>query len=85
MPVSVECTKRTFKVLALLTKNCNVFFSDTVTLIPFVFLFLFTETSHQKSILLILSDFSDNMSLEYEYRIARFVICNYIKGGGSRS
>ena len=25
MPVHVECAKRTFNVLALLTKNCNAF------------------------------------------------------------
>ena len=29
MPAHVECAKRTFNVLALLTKNCNVFFSQT--------------------------------------------------------
>ena len=45
MPAHVKCAKRTFKVLALLTKNC-IFLSDTVTLIPLVFPFLLTETSH---------------------------------------
>ena len=29
MPAHVEGAKRTFIVLALLTKNCNVFFSQT--------------------------------------------------------
>ena len=27
MPTHVECVKHTLKVLALLTKNCDVFFS----------------------------------------------------------
>ena len=32
MPAHAECTNRTFNVLALLTKNCNVFFSRTQSL-----------------------------------------------------
>ena len=58
MPAHVECGKRAFNVLALLTKNCNVL----ILLIPLVFPFLLTKTSHQESILLILFHFSDNMS-----------------------
>ena len=63
MPVHVECAKRTFNVLALLTKNSVMYFLlDSITLIPLAFPFLLTETSHQESILLILFQFSDNMS-----------------------
>ena len=41
MPVHVECVKRTFIVLALPTKNCNVFslghrYSDTFCLSIFI-------------------------------------------------
>ena len=61
MPVHVEYAKRTFNVLALSTKNCNVFSLGHRYSIP-VFPFLLTETSHYKSILLILFHFSDNMS-----------------------
>ena len=47
MPAHVKCAKRTFNVLTLLTKNCNVIFSRTPLLeIPPVFPFLLTETSH---------------------------------------
>ena len=46
MPVHVECAKHIFKVLALSTKNCNVFslghrYSNT-SVCPI----LLTETSH---------------------------------------
>ena len=44
------------------------FLSETVTLIPLVFPFLLTETSHQESILLILFHFSDNeLSLQMDF------------------
>ena len=48
MPVHVECAKRTFNVLALSTKNCNVFslghrYSNTSCFSIYIFL---TETSH---------------------------------------
>ena len=61
-PVHVERAKRTLNVLALLTKNCNVFSLGHRTLVPLVFPFLLTETSHQESALLILFHFNDNMS-----------------------
>ena len=45
MPVHVECAKRTFNVLALSTKNCNVFSVGHRSLIPLVFPFLLTNSS----------------------------------------
>ena len=41
MPVPVECAKRISQL-----KTVMYFLSDTVTLIPFVFVFLLTETFH---------------------------------------
>ena len=46
-------------------------FPDTLTLIPLVFPFLLTETSQVVLVNLF-------------HRIARFGICNYVKGGGGR-
>ena len=59
------------------------FLSDTVTLIPHAFPFLLTETSHQESVLPVLFHFSDNIDYSF-YKIARFVICNYVKEGRSK-
>ena len=48
MPAHVELVKHTFNKLALLTKDSNIFFSDTVTLEIIVFLKLM-ESSHKES------------------------------------
>ena len=45
MPAYVEWAKRTFNVLALLSKTVTYFLLDTITLIPLIFPFLLTETS----------------------------------------
>ena len=48
MPAHVELVKHTFNKLPLLTKDSNIFFSDTVTLEIIVFLKLM-ESSHKES------------------------------------
>ena len=46
MPVHVECAKHRFNVLAYQLRTVMYFLSDNVTLIPLVFPFSLTETSH---------------------------------------
>ena len=51
MPAHVELVKHTFNKLALLTKDSDIFFSDTVILEIIVFLKLM-ESSHKESMLI---------------------------------
>ena len=47
MPAHVECAKRTLNMLAVLAKNCNVFYFRTSLLrIPLVFQKLLTKNPY---------------------------------------
>ena len=72
MPANVECAKRTFDMLALFTKEYNIFFSPTSL---FLFSLLLTECSQKKSVPLILLHFSDDMNC---------LKCVVVKGAGSQ-
>ena len=85
MSVHVECAKRTFDGLALLTKNWNVFslghhYSNTTCFSIFIDR-NFSPRIHSANITFTLVIIWVILVNEF-YRIARFVICNYVKGGG---
>ena len=87
MPVHVECAKRTFSVLALSTKNCNVFslghrYPNSSCFFHFYWQNPFTKDlfCRRYFTLVIIWVILANVF----HKIARFVTCNYVKGEGSR-
>ena len=85
MPLHVECATRTFNVLALLTKNCNVFslghrYSKYHLFFHFYWQKIFTKNPYYWYYFTLVIIWV--VLVNVFYRIARFVICNYLKGEG---
>ena len=77
MPVHIECAKRTFNVLTLSTKNCNVFsLGQCYSSVSCFSFFMNRNLSLRIYTAIILLNVFD--------RITRFVICNYVKRGESQ-
>ena len=85
MPLHVECATRTLNVLASLTKNCNVFslghrYSKYHLFFHFYWQKLLTKNPYYWYYFTLVIIWV--VLVNVFYRIARFVICNYLKGEG---